>query len=177
LRKIGTYFNNAIIGVELDKYGLLTNEILKDIYGNLYFHTEAPGGFAGGFSKQYGWKPTSTNRQVALDYLKMDFQANAGTSEAEQKSAIKIYDERTYEEMAFFVKDRETGKEAAQRGKRDDLLAALWIANFIWHEFQIRVEYKEPEKENKPLSIVDDMKKSTLEESQYGKGFGPRKLV
>ena len=140
LKKAGEFFNNAVIGVELDKYGFLTINILKDIYSNLYFHVMSPTAYGTSISKEFGWKATSVNRQMAIDYLKMDFAANKDDSSAEVKKAIKIYDERTYQEMAFFVKDIETGKEAAQNGKKDDLLAALWIANFLWHELQIRYE-------------------------------------
>lgn len=177
LKRIAQFFNDAVVGVELDKYGYLTINILKDIYTNLYFHIQSPTAYGTAISKEYGWKATSTNRQVAIDYLKMDFAANGSDNEAEKKNGIKIYDARTYDEMAFFVKDRETGKEAAQRGKKDDLLAAMWIANFIWHEMQIKFEYKEPEAENKPMSIIDEMKFFRNESEAKGKGLGPRKLV
>jgi len=177
LRKVGTYFYNATVGVELDKYGFLTINILKDIYPYLYFHIQSPTSYGTAISKEYGWKPTSPNRQVAIDYLKMDFSANGSENEAEKKSAIKIFDSQTYEEMAFFIKDRETGKEAAQKGKKDDRLAALWIADFMWHEMQIRFEFKEQDNTPKPMSIVQEMEYMKREGEANGKGFGPRKLV
>ena len=177
LKKVAQHYNNAVVGVELDKYGYLTINILKDIYTNLYFHIQSPTAYGTAISKEYGWKATSTNRQVAIDYLKMDFAANASENAAEQQSAIKIYDARTYEEMGFFIKDNETGKEAAQKGKKDDLLAALWIANFLWHESQIRFEFKEVDDTPKPLSIIEEMKVFRTQEQAIGKGFGPRKLV
>lgn len=177
LSKIGKFYNNAVVGVELDKYGYLTINILKDLYANLYFHVQSPTSYGTAISKEYGWKPTQTNRQVAIDFLKMHFSENGSENEAEKKSAIKIYDSRTYEEMAFFIKDRETGKEAAQNGKKDDMLAALWIADFMWSEMQIRFEFKEPENENKPMSIIDEMKYVRQENEATGRGFGPRKLV
>jgi len=177
LKKVGEYYNNAVIGVELDKYGFLTINILKDLYANLYFHVMSPTSYEISISKEYGWKPTSTNRQIAIDYLKMDFAAKASENEAEREKAIKINDGRTYEEMAFFIKNRETGKEAAQRGKKDDLLAAMWIANYIWHESQVRFEFKAVDNTPKPLSVIDEMKLMRKEQENDGKGFGPRQLV
>lgn len=177
LAKVGRYFNNATIGVELDKYGYLTINILKDIYPNLYFHIQSPTSYGTAISKEYGWKATSSNRQVAIDFLKMDFSANGSDNEAEKNGAIKIYDARTLEEMAFFIKDRETGKEAAQNGKKDDMVAALWIANFMWHELQVRFEFKVQDDSPKPVSIVEEMEIMRRENEAVGKGFGPRKLV
>lgn len=177
LKRAGNFFNNAVIAVELDKYGFLTINILKDFYSNLYFHVQSPTAYEISISKEYGWKPTSTNRQVALDLLKMDFSSNGSENQAEKEGAIKIYDERTYEEMAFFIKNRETGKEAAQRGKKDDLLAAMWIANYIWHESQVRFEFKITDNTPKPLTIIEEMRVMKNESEAIGKGFGPRKLV
>ena len=177
LSKLGDFYNNAVIGVELDKYGFLTTNILKDLYSNLYFHIASPTSYEISISKEYGWKPSTTNRQIAVDFLKMDYAANASESETEREKALKIYDARTYDEMAFFIKNRETGKEAAQRGKKDDLLAALWVANFIWHESQVRYEFKAVDNTPKPLSIIDEMRLLRNESEATGKGFGPRKLV
>lgn len=178
LKKIAEYFYNAVIGVELDKYGFLTINILKDIYPNLYFHIQSPTSYGTAISKEYGWKATAPNRQVALDYLKMDFSAIASENDSDKTNAIKIYDARTLEEMAFFIKDRETGKEAAQKGKKDDMLAALWIANFIWHESQVRFEFKANTDDTpKPLTIVEEMEYMRKMDEATGKGFGPRKLA
>ena len=176
LKKIGNFFNNAVIGVELDKYGFLTINILKDIYSNLYFHVMSPTAFETSVAREYGWKPTTTNRQIGVDFLKMDFASNGSDNQAEKDNALKLYDARTYEEMAFFIKDRETGKEAAQRGKKDDLLAALWIANFIWHESQMRFEFRHIDDTPKPLSILQEAEVLRNESKDRGKGLGQRKL-
>lgn len=177
LRRVGRFYNDAVIGIELDKYGFYTLNILKDIYPNLYFHTQAPTSFGAQIAREYGWKATSTNRQVAVDMLKMDFTANDSSNDAERENALKINDDPTCEEMGFFIKDKETGKEAAQKGKKDDLLAALWIANFIWHETQVRFEFKMEDNKPKPLSIIEEMDLVKRESEADGKGFGPRELV
>jgi hypothetical protein len=177
LKKAGEFFNDAVIGVELDKYGFLTINILKDIYANLYFHTMPPTSYEASISKEYGWKPTTTNRQIAIDYVKMDFSANGSENQSEKDGALKLYDARTFDEMSFFIKNRETGKEAAQRGKKDDLLAALWIANYIWHEAQIRFEFKGIDNTPKPLSINEEARLLRNESEAIGKGLGPRRLV
>lgn len=134
VEKIGFFYNTALIGVELEKYGMIVIHLLRDSYPNLYYHSDNLTTMQPNVQKQYGWNPVAgRNRQIAIDLLKMDLGMNISESWEDRQLALKIYDHDTRQEMQWFCKD-DKGKEQAASGKTDDKLAALWIANHIRHE-------------------------------------------
>jgi hypothetical protein len=122
----------ALAAVEKEKYGVLTINRLIGKYTNLYYHTQSSIGWKPRIETDYGWNPRY--RDEAIKRLKIDMGYKSSYEKADKSLSIQIYDRETLREMSHFIRDKKSGKEGAQRGKTDDLVSALYIANFVWNE-------------------------------------------
>lgn len=145
---IGKKFNDAVIAVEREKYGMVVINRLMASYPNLYFHTIKSTGFKPAIETQFGWNPR--NKEEAVRRLQVDYGYNWGRDENLKKTAIKIYDKATLRELSDFVKNSKNGKYEAAWGKTDDLVSALYIANWVYHELKEFYVQEETKEEKKP---------------------------
>lgn len=139
LMKVGNYYNEGIIAVEAEKYGLLVINKLMQEYPVLYYHTIKSTGMKPTAATQFGWSPRY--KDEAITRLQVDFSYNARPV-PNKRATIKIYDKQTLQQMSTFNRLKKKGvgsqgfKIGAARGKKDDLVTAGLIANYVWHEIK-----------------------------------------
>lgn len=138
---VGTWYNNAILAVEVNKDGLwVNNELERDGYPNLYFRQKLDD-ITKSMNKIFGWKTDKSSRDSMLTELRAVFNEYGIKS-------LPLLDE-----MQKFVRNTR-GKPEATNGEHDDLIIAAAIA------YQVRklwfVENFRPlPTENKPTSRMD----------------------
>jgi hypothetical protein len=79
-------------------------------------------------TQRFGFDNTSKTRPDALGQLKQEIR----------EGSTELYDPVLIRECLTFVKNKDTGKEAAQEGCNDDLCMSRAIASFVrqLHPFQ-----------------------------------------
>jgi hypothetical protein len=113
LTRLGRFFFNAWLGVEVNNHGLTTNKaVLREGYRRLYerqrLDEEDPQD-----TEKLGWKTDTLTRPVMLDDLE----------QAIREGTITDHDERAISEYLTFVRNAK-GKPEAQEGCFDDLVVA-----------------------------------------------------
>lgn len=153
--KIGYMFNTAVIAVELEFHGAtIVNNLRGWGYPNLYFHTESLTGMGGMTTRNYGWDARRF-RQTAIDWLQQDVGNILSTKPADKKTALKIYDHDTINQLGYFIRNKSSGKMEAASGKYDDRVSALYIGNFVRRErLQLYTHVEEKPKEKNFLDIL-----------------------
>lgn len=164
ISKAGKYFNEALVAVENEKFGSIVISNLMAYYPNLYYHTIKSTAFKPDRATQFGWSPRY--KEEAINRLRVDLGAHKSKTEDEKKKAIKILDKATLVEMGSFIRQKnKTGdgfKMGASRSKMDDLVSALYIANYVWHE--VKDWYVQAEEEEDPdLTPMDKLKRKWRE--------------
>lgn len=115
--RLGTYYNDALVGIEKNNMGIAVVKKLDELgYKNQYTMHAVEEKFAKS-RKKIGWETNSKTRPILLGDLNQVF--------SERK--IVIRDGRTLEQMASFVKN-ERGRAEAQVGTYDDCVIAIGIA-------------------------------------------------
>lgn len=115
--KLGTYYNNALIGIERNNMGIAVVKKLDEIgYKNQYMMHKVEDRFVTS-TRKLGWETNAKSRPILLGDL----------NEAFYKRQIIIHDERTLAQMGSFIKT-DTGKSQAQVGTYDDSVMAIGIA-------------------------------------------------
>ena len=119
LKKLGTWYNKALIGVEANNHGLTTNVILRDSgYPNLYIdHRIDDRGSNEKETKRIGWLTTSKSKPYIIDQLSAELR------EGTHGIACK----ETIQEMQTYIV-QENGSYGAQLNCFDDRVMARAIA-------------------------------------------------
>lgn len=117
---LGSYFHNAVVAIENDKYGFHANLKLKSIYGNVFVQ-ETIDREANTVMNKYGWETNSKTRPEALGQLKEEIRSGA----------IDLSDPALIRECLTFIKNPDTKKEEAQAGCNDDQVMAAAIGSAV----------------------------------------------
>lgn len=141
------WYNNAYIGIEVNKDGLWVNtELFKQGYPNLYFR-EAIDNITNKVSAQVGFRTDEKTRPYILSELQRMLYNNS-----------EIWTNRDFlEECLTFVRNR-VGRPEAMSGKHDDEIMATAIA------YEIRrnapKQFSRPEVKNQEeLSVMMRLEK------------------
>lgn len=144
---LGKYYNDAIIGVEVNFNTIATVELERLSYPNLYIR-ERFDSIDKTLQKKHGFQTNISTRKNILSNLKnlhrIDYSIEC--------------DAETLREMLYFIVS-ENGKPQAMEGKHDDLVMALAIAHqvatqslAVWEE----TGYKEVNEFNRFFSLDDN---------------------
>ncbi len=117
---LGKYYNNAIIGIEVNYEFEPTRRLEKANYPNLYVR-ERIDSLTNRIELKHGFKTTTLTRPAIIADLKRKWRESDGEI---------VCDVATLREMLTFVRN-EKGKPEAIAGKHDDLVMALAIAHAI----------------------------------------------
>lgn len=130
--------NPAEIAVEAEFHGAsVIGRLLEQKYPNIYYHAFHSITFQSG-ANEYGWSARKY-RQVAIDLLQTDIAWSLSKVAEERRRAIYISDPATRQQLIHFEQNKKSGRYEAKRGKFDDLVSALMIANFVRHERMGRI--------------------------------------
>lgn len=116
---LGKYYNDALIGVEVNYSTYPEKELERLGYPNLFVRRRVDT-YTGGTIKAYGFETTSETRPYIIDNLK----------QVARESLHLIGDHETLGEMLSFVYNEHYRPEA-EVGKHDDLVMALAIAHYL----------------------------------------------
>lgn len=116
---LGKYYNDALIGIEVN-FSTFPNELIQMLgYRNLYVR-QAVDDYTRRVQQKYGFRTDTRTRPLIIDTLKDVMGQNPEL----------VTDYGTLAEMMTFVYD-EDRKPQAEAGKHDDLVMSLSIAYFI----------------------------------------------
>lgn len=122
LDKLGRFYNDALIGPEINNHGLAVVQRLRDLfYHNLYKREKGLDEVFETPTAKFGWKTTSITKPLAIDYL----------AEAIREGLVKDEDIVFIEEAFSYVRD-EKGRTNAEAGTHDDTVMAKAIALQLW---------------------------------------------
>jgi hypothetical protein len=132
---LASYLHNAEIAIENDKYGFHANRKLRTIYGNVFLQEQIDKE-TNVITQRFGWDTNSKTRPDMLGQLKQEIR----------EGSTELYDPVLIREGLTFVKNQDTGKEAAQEGCNDDMIMARAIASAVrqMHPFQSLNESRPP---------------------------------
>ena len=142
---LGTYYNNALVGLE-NNYSTYPTKKLKEYdYPKMYIR-EVEGNITEVIQDKYGFLTTKATRPIILAMLKEIFRDNISY----------INDLDVLYEGLVFIKN-EKGRPEAEQGKHDDLIMGLAITYYIRTQQSFIV--KKIEKEEKielPFALQTD---------------------
>ena len=139
---LGLYYNNAMIGIEINFNTSPIEELQRLAYPHQYMRRKYDE-ITKKIETKYGWKTDGNTRPLIID--KEVYQV---------EEYIELFrDIPTLIEMTTFVYDK-NGRPDAMSGKHDDLLISDMIANEIRN--QQRFEYQK-ESEAKPIRLKDQL--------------------
>ncbi len=118
LAAIGTHYNYALIGVEVNNHGLTTVQKLRDIYYTNLYKRES--GYDEDFEEptsHLGWKTDMRTKRLAIDTLILIIREGIN----KDKDPVFI------EEAFAYVRD-DRGRTNAEEGEHDDTIMAKAIA-------------------------------------------------
>ena len=134
LRKMGHYYNEAIIACENKGYGYSVNQGLYKHYGKVYRKIKTKKGFTEP-TLDLGWNTNSVSRPQMLAQL----------AEEITEGSTELMDNDLISQCWTFINNAKRGQPEAEKGKSDDLVLARAIAG------QVRLE--QPYKEKFPIKI------------------------
>lgn len=115
---LGKWYNNALIGCEINNHGLTTVQRLRDVgYMNLYRRESGIDEQYEEYTSKLGWRTDMRTKPLMVD----------GLSEAISTNQITDYDLIFIRECMTFVRDIR-GRTAAQEGQHDDTVISTAIA-------------------------------------------------
>lgn len=130
---LGNYYNEALVGVEIN-YSTYPQMCLEELgYTNFYVRKRLDT-FTGGLMDAFGFETTTKSRPLIIDTLK----------DVAKQALETIYDYDTLGEMLTFVYS-ENWKPQAETGEHDDLVMALAIAHHIRCQQTVAAMETEPE--------------------------------
>lgn len=128
--KLGKYYNNAQIAVEINKWaseiddtGLTIVDYLRDAYGNLYMR-ETIDTVTKKLTYKAGWHTNKQTRPLLIDHMETLLDEFEETGE-------RINDINCMTEMLSFVVNEKLGKYEHADGKKDDCLFSQAIARYV----------------------------------------------
>lgn len=158
LEQLGRWYNQALIGVEINNHGLTTVQRLRDIgYDQLYRKEKGVDERYEEYTSKLGWRTDVKSKPLMIDNL----------AEAIAKGKITDYDRVFINECMTYVTD-ERGKTNAQDGCHDDTVMATAIA------FQL-FEWTDVTKAK--LSIKSTYPKSYMEKRKANRALIRKRLV
>lgn len=149
---LGKWYNNALIGAEINNHGLTTVQRLRDVgYANLYRREMGIDERYEEYTSKLGWRTDVRTKPLMID----------GLSEAISTDQIIDYDKIFIRECMTYIRDPR-GRTNAQEGQHDDTVVATAIALqlFEWnpitqHKFQVKskfpAQYMAQKRKNKAL--------------------------
>lgn len=118
LEQLGRWYNQALVGVEINNHGLTTVQRLRDIgYDHLYRKEKGQDERYEEYTSKLGWRTDVKSKPLMIDNL----------AEAIAKGKIIDYDRIFINECMTYVTD-ERGKTNAQDGCHDDTVMSTAIA-------------------------------------------------
>lgn len=121
---LGKYYNDALVGIEVNFSYAPTKRLLDAGYSNLY-KREAVDTYTDAKTVRFGFRTTAQTRPVIIAELKRVWRESVERPEGGIEPDVE-----TLREMLTFVRD-ERGKPQAIAGKHDDLVMALAIAHHV----------------------------------------------
>ena len=119
LNKIGRYYNNALMAVEVNNHGLTTITILKQLlYPSMYFRPSKFEVVGAPWSDKLGWRTTKLTRNLLIDDL----------GQAIRDNDLIVHSKDLLDEMTVFVYDR-NNNAGPMDNFHDDCIFATGIAN------------------------------------------------
>jgi hypothetical protein len=152
LSLLGRWYNNALIGPEINNHGLTTVQRLRDVgYSNIYRRESGVDERYEEYTSKLGWRTDVKTKPLMID----------GLSEAISSGQIVDYDKIFIRECMTYIRDNR-GRTNAQEGQHDDtvIATAICLQLFEWNpvnEVKFRVKSKLPahymniRKNNAPL--------------------------
>lgn len=138
---VGSWYNKALIAVEVNKDGLwVNNELERNGYENLYFRQRVDD-VTKQVSKSFGWRTDKQTRDSMLTELRSVF------------SEKNFHQEALLNEMLSFVRNSR-GKPEAMLGKHDDLIVSTAIAYMVRKLWYVE-NFRAMSTINKPTSKMD----------------------
>lgn len=116
---LGMYYNEALIGVEIN-YSTYPQRCLEELGYHRFYIRERLDDYTHELVEAYGFETTTASRPLIVDNLK----------DVAKRELQNIADYQTLGEMLTFVYDK-NWKPQAEVGKHDDLVMSLAIAHFI----------------------------------------------
>lgn len=155
---LGRYYNNALIGIEINFSTHPNKELERLGYPNLYIREQSPDAYTGKLVKRFGFQTTKLTRPLALGMLR--------TVVREKPECIK--DLTTLQEMTTFVKN-EKGKPEAAQGYHDDCVMARAINCYIAGQQSNTVQTPQAEADisKLPQDLQEDYNNATPEQRAY----------
>ncbi len=118
LNNLGIFYNNALIGCEINNHGLAVVQRLRDLfYYNLYRREKGVDELFEESTSKLGWKTDLRTKPLMVDYL----------GEAIREGVLKEHDEVFVREAMTYVVD-DNGRTNAEQGCFDDTVIAKAIA-------------------------------------------------
>lgn len=116
---LGKYFNDALIGIEVN-FDIYPIKELERLHYHRQYMREQIDSYTNQLQKKYGWKTDGNTRPLIISKLSIAVRDN-----------INLFNDiSTLEEMLTFVYNNK-GRQDAMSGKHDDLIISDGIANEI----------------------------------------------
>lgn len=141
LALLGTWYNHALIGPEINNHGLTAVQRLRDVgYDNIYRRELGIDERYEEYTSKLGWRTDVRTKPLMIDNL----------SEAISSNQIIDYDKIFIRECTTYIRDNR-GRTNAQEGQHDDTVIATAIALqlFEWSPItqgRLRIKSKLPAK-------------------------------
>lgn len=141
LALLGTWYNHALIGPEINNHGLTAVQRLRDVgYDNIYRRELGIDERYEEYTSKLGWRTDVRTKPLMIDNL----------SEAISSNQIIDYDKTFIRECMTYIRDNR-GRTNAQEGQHDDTVIATAIALqlFEWSPItqgKMRIKSKLPAK-------------------------------
>lgn len=142
---LGKYYNEALIGVEVNFSTYPEKELERLEYPNLY-HRQQEDSVTHKYQFKKGFKTTSVTRPIII----------AGLVEVIRDDVDTINSAELLHECLSFIKN-EQGRAEAEQGKHDDRVMAMAIAHYIRPQQRMTIEKEKVLKQDKlPFALRDD---------------------
>lgn len=133
---LGTYYNEAYIGIERNNHGLTVIDNIKRDYANLY-RQRTHDRLVDGMTEKLGWTTSGKTKPLMIDDLVSLIK----------KQELIIYDTEILKEFSDYVAD-DAGRTNALPGSNDDRVMALAIAYQVYKKHP-----HNPRQFNKEMSL------------------------
>ena len=126
---LGTYYNNAFLGIEINYSRYPVYHLRKLGYENIYSDLYNPKTAPPDKTRRYGFLTDSNNRPMLISHLVRVMREDLGLET----------DRETLKELCSFIRHK-NGKCAAASGAHDDLVMASAIAHYIRRRFTCEMQ-------------------------------------
>lgn len=150
----GRFYNNALIGIEINFTTYPQRELERLGYSNFY-QRERYDSIRHELRKSYGFRTTMQSKRVIISGLKRLMQENPEL----------VRDRETLKEMLTFV-ELDGGRCGAMNGEHDDLVMAFAIAHEIRGQQSFEKAEEKPEERHR---LGEELKKQQKKKKRSGK--------